>query len=172
MSVIQKNMESIEYTYDIYKAEITENNGRKGIKPKQKNGIMCRNFVQPVTNNSISKIYVIINRNKKIIYIGKTTQSITNRLRQGLNPIHDTGYHGYRWQEKEIVYIHCITIPAFSDLEIESTEAELVFIHRKETGKWPLYQTEIHFSNNHKAIKASEELYMKIKKNLTTISTL
>jgi hypothetical protein len=30
---------------------------------------------------------------------------------------------------------------------VETVEAELVFLFRKQTGKWPRYQTEIHFHN-------------------------
>jgi hypothetical protein len=33
-------------------------------------------------------------------------------------------------------------------IEIESIEAELVFLIRQKTGLWPLTQNEIHFNND------------------------
>ena len=164
--------ESINFKLDKYKAGIERVSTKKRIKPFEKNGLPCRKFSTPVTNKNIAKIYIIYNKNHALVYIGKTTQSITNRLRQGLNPISGSGYHGYRWQEKENIYIHCITIPSFTDKEIEATEAELVYLHKKLTGKWPLYQSEIHFSNNNKAAAAAEKIYKIVAKNTSIMSNI
>lgn len=157
--VTQNEIENINYTHDIYKAIINKVNNRNKLKPFQKNEIGCSKFSAPSTTKELSKIYVVRNRHNSIVYVGKTCQSISSRLRQGLNPPPEKGYHGYPWQEKQIVVIHCFTVLSFTNDEIESTEAELVYLIRKETGRWPLYQAEIHFSNNEKAESMAERIF-------------
>ncbi len=103
-------------------------------------------FEHPLTSNQY-KIYVLTDI-EDILYVGTTKTSIKNRLRYGLNADGKSGYHGYKWKALPTVklYVWC-----FDDLDkekIESIEAELVYLVRKETGKWPIYQNEIHFNNS------------------------
>jgi hypothetical protein len=164
MSTININRETIEYIYDIYQAKIINHNGLKKLRPFKKNDQFCNKFSYPSTCSYLAKIYIIKNILNEIIYIGKTTQSLSIRFRQGLNPQEDQGYHGYKWKENEEINIHCITIEAFSDSEIESTEAELVYLFRLKYGRWPINQTEIHFSNNEKCKEIAEILFKELVK--------
>ncbi|MFA5821208.1 MAG: hypothetical protein WC873_03895 [Candidatus Gracilibacteria bacterium] len=99
-------------------------------------------FISPVTKKS-KKIY-LVGKNGLIHYIGITKQSIASRLRYGISPNHKTGYHGYKWLKENGE--HCLVIWMFSnDTDVEAIEAEIVYFFRKQHGKWPKYQTEIHF---------------------------
>ncbi|MFA5146811.1 MAG: hypothetical protein WC515_05540 [Candidatus Omnitrophota bacterium] len=104
-------------------------------------------FLRPVTSKSLPKIYIIKNRGE-IIYIGIASQSIANRLRYGFSAKGRGGYHGYRWRDlvdKIDLLVWCF--PGQSMHYVESIEAEIVFALRRDTGKWPAFQTEIHFHN-------------------------
>ena len=47
---------------------------------------------------------------------------------------------------------------------IEAVEAEIAYLVRKNTNKWPEHQTEIHFNNsNDNAEKIAKQIYNKIK---------
>jgi hypothetical protein len=49
-------------------------------------------------------------------------------------------------------------------LQIENTEAELVFLIRQKTGRLPLHQNEIHFNNEYIDGRIlAEELYKATK---------
>lgn len=103
-------------------------------------------FSQPLTNAKF-KIYILKSEDK-ILYIGTTKSSIKNRLRYGLNANGQNGYHGYKWKTFETVLLYVFCFDNFGKVEIESVEAELAFIVRKSTGRWPESQNEIHFNNN------------------------
>lgn len=93
------------------------------------------------------KIYVVKHKNE-FLYVGTTVQSLTARFRYGLNADGKNGYHGYKWKHKERfdLYVWCFEL--LNKIQIESIEAELSFIIRSNTGKWPLNQNEIHFNND------------------------
>src|SRR6266516_244325 len=83
-------------------------------------------------------------------YVGVTTQPMRTRLRLGFKADGSTGYHGYKWRHSlrratlEIWYHpRPGSDAAFRDLE--TIEAETVFLLRSELKQWPQYQTEIHF---------------------------
>lgn len=70
------------------------------------------------------------------------------RLRGGLKADGAHGYHGYSWGKKnqeiclDVWYLDGEDIrPA----DLETIEAEVVFLYRQESGQWPQEQTEIHF---------------------------
>jgi len=104
-------------------------------------------FSAPATSR-IPKLYVI-SRAGVPGYIGITTQSISSRLRYGLRAIGQHGYHGYRWRNQRglALDIWCLTDarPKRASIEIQSIEAEVVFLIRKKFDQWPEFQTEIHF---------------------------
>ena len=110
-------------------------------------GHKVRSFTQPDTENKLPKIYVV-KSGSKVIYVGVTSQSIRNRLRHGLEAQGKSGYHGYKWKNLNEVDILIWCFPEEESLDrIEAIEAELVYLLRQHTRKWPEYQTEIHFHN-------------------------
>jgi hypothetical protein len=129
------------------------------ISDKLQNGILIKKFGSSVTKKH-PKIYVVLSE-EKIVYVGYTSDSITNRLRSGLNPANkskantsgtDThGYSGYKWRGLQNVELLVFVFNGFEipvskayKLMFENIEAELV--HQiKSNGDWPKYQSEIHF---------------------------
>ena len=120
------------------------------------------NFVQPFTEKG-PKLYVISDAGI-LLYVGKTTQSITDRLRDGIS-----GSDRYLWSHflKEatvdiwIVKVEDQDIETMNDdpsmklangsgekqedIVLETVEAEVAFLIRQVSGHWPKYQIEIHF---------------------------
>jgi|GEM_PF-1839563 len=142
-------------------------------------GISLLKFKSPVTKKS-PKIYLIKHKDE-IVYVGFTTDSISNRLRTGLAPgryIKDDidpsegshGYHGYKWKVLEEVDLY---VWVFEGIELpkekekldpvkqmfENIEAEMVFQIKQQTGRWPKYQSEIHFYS----LFDGHELYSSIR---------
>lgn len=112
------------------------------------------------------KIYVIKSE-LEFLYVGYASQSLITRLNQGFRAAGKNGYHGYKWKKLEKVEVHVFVFPILADtptketrLYFEAIEAELVFQIRTFTGKWPLYQNEIHFNNEftEEAIRITGEL--------------
>jgi hypothetical protein len=118
-----------------------------------------KNFTQPDTKNKLPKLYVVKYRSE-IIYVGVTSQSIRNRLKYGLEAQGKGGYHGYRWKNLSEVDILIWCFPEESKDGIEAIEAEVVYLVRHHNGKWPEYQTEIHFHNTSKdGVKTAEAIF-------------
>lgn len=103
-----------------------------------------KTFIQPATKNNLPKLYVV-KSGPELIYAGVTSQSIRNRLRYGLKAEGKTGYYGYKWRDLSRVDILIWCFHQESSERIEAVEAELVYLFRQQTGKWPKYQMEIHF---------------------------
>ncbi|HMS67508.1 MAG TPA: GIY-YIG nuclease family protein [Saprospiraceae bacterium] len=110
------------------------------------NNVVVSKFSNPLTSKEF-KIYIIKNENK-ILYIGTTKTSIITRLSYGLRANGKNGYHGYKWKTfgKVLLYVFCFN--DFDKSKIESIEAELAFMTRESTGRWPECQNEIHFNND------------------------
>ncbi|MCR9289983.1 MAG: hypothetical protein NXI23_21630 [Bacteroidetes bacterium] len=116
---------------------------------------------KPLTSSSY-KIYVLSSiSGDAIVYIGTTKLSLKSRLNSGLRANGKNGYHGYKWKNQSELNIHIWTFPNLGKEEIENIEAELAFIVRLKTGKWPMHQNEIHFNNSYKDIgqKLAAEMY-------------
>lgn len=128
--------------------------------PEQKK---LKTFIRPSTLNNLPKLYLVKHKSK-IIYVGITTQSITNRLKQGLNASGKYGYHGYKWKQLGNVTLHVFFFN--NDLErAETVEAEVVYLIRRNTGFWPEYQNEIHFHFNatDQEKRMAEFIYKKVQ---------
>jgi hypothetical protein len=125
-----------------------------------------RKFSSPATLNRRPKIY-IIKKDDEIYYVGYSSQSISTRLLAGMKKggtyLH---YKGYKWKDLDkielfvFVFDKDLKTPMEDDdkefkLFAEAVEAELVYKIRTQSGKWPLYQNEIHF-NNYYLIEATE----------------
>jgi len=115
-----------------------------------------KHFEKPLTEK-IPKIY-IIHKDKKILYVGTTSQGIASRLYGGLKSTGKAGYYGYSWKNLRVwlfLSIWYFDVKKNSNLkrEIETIEAEIVHLCRIIDDKWPSHQTEIHFypsSFNHR----------------------
>jgi predicted GIY-YIG superfamily endonuclease len=123
-------------------------------------------FSFPLTGDQF-KIYVLTEKNN-IIYVGTTKSSIKNRLRYGLKMNGKNGYHGYKWKHLSTVRLLVWCFDDFDKEKIEFIEAELVYLIRTSTGKWPTHQNEIHFNNLFipKWQQIVEELYSQITDRL------
>ena len=118
-------------------------------------------------NDKGPKIYILsLNKGKtrELIYVGITNQPLNIRFIQGLTAVGKNGYHGYHWKElanKDESKIIDLFVYKFDNKErTESIEAEIVYLIRNKTGKWPEYQTEIHFHQaNDKEILIAKQIY-------------
>ena len=94
------------------------------------------------------KLYIISSGNKPL-YVGETKQRVNDRLRGGFKASGEHGYYGYDWRRNLTQADVDVWVQDEGDtstkLEIETVEAEVVFLIRKEFGQWPAHQTEIHF---------------------------
>ncbi len=99
----------------------------------------------------LSKIY-ILRQGKEILYVGITKTPLSNRIGSGLKATGKKGYHDYKWKvlaKKHQSEVIDLFVYLFRDEEkTEAIEAEVVYLIRNKTGKWPKYQTEIHFHYN------------------------
>ena len=102
-------------------------------------------FSYPLTGSQF-KIYVLTDK-ENILYVGTTKTSIKIRLRYWLSVNGQNGYHGYKWKTMSTVRLFVWCFDEFDKVKIESVEAELVYLIRKKSGKWPISQNEIHFNN-------------------------
>ena len=121
-----------------------------------------RTFTKPLTEKRY-KLYAI-KENKKILYIGITRQSLSSRFRLGLSADGGNGYHGYKWKDMKKVKVLVWFFDNYNKNQLESIEAELVYLVRNKTNRWPRFQNEIHFNNNFaKGKKVAEQIFELIK---------
>ncbi len=132
------------------------------------------NFKHPITAQRVPKIY-ILKQNEELVYVGYASQSIGTRLGQGIRANGGNGYHGYKWKQTEelqlLVFVFSQQLKGKKNdadkpyiLLAEAIEAELVYLIREETGKWPRFQNEIHFNNENleKAKEIAAEIYLAV----------
>ena len=104
-------------------------------------------FVSPATSKKKPKLYVVSSAGA-LIYIGVTSQSMSTRLRMGLTADGSHGYYGYTWGRKNhTVHVDIWYLTESDDPthDLETIEAETVFLFRQQSGQWPSEQMEIHF---------------------------
>lgn len=122
-----------------------------------------------LATNDQPKLYIVSVKGKPV-YVGLTKQSVGNRLRFGMKANGRNGYHGYAWRHKHKsatlnVWCH-VDAKDRSASDVETVEAEVVFLIRQHFGQWPDSQTEIHFhpSNaRHRAIAKQIFGHFKLK---------
>ena len=105
-------------------------------------------FVSPATKRC-PKLYLVGNR-QGLQYVGITNQPMAVRLNMGLKATGTHGYHGYAWKMIRTpltLDVWCVNDSASGDAiqQFEAVEAEVVYLCRFHTGRWPKSQTEIHF---------------------------
>jgi hypothetical protein len=118
--------------------------GKNGVQPIEENGKKTDKFSAPVTEKALPKLYAV-KANAEVLYVGFTVQSISNRLRGGFQADGTHGYHGYKWKDLSKVELFVWWFRELSSRQVESIEAEVVYLIRNETGNWPKCQNEIHF---------------------------
>lgn len=106
------------------------------------------------TSGSKPKLYVFSRVNIPI-YVGATVRSMGARLRNGWTAAGEGGFYGYRFRHEgsqvdldvwaDIDPVRQRDSGMRSGSDIETIEAEIVYLFRHRTGQWPAYQTEIHF---------------------------
>ncbi|MBW9066099.1 hypothetical protein JNB71_22585 [Rhizobium herbae] len=119
--------------------------------------ILCErgtNKFSGLTSSKQPKLY-IFSRDNKPIYVGATVRPMGERLRVGWQAQGEGGYHGYGfrlegdavdldvWVDTDPVRERAEGKRSGSD--IETIEAEVVYLLRHRNGQWPAFQTEIHF---------------------------
>ena len=123
----------------------------------EKPTILCERGTSKFSGHMTSrkpKLY-IFSRDSIPIYVGATVQGMASRLNQGWKARGASGYHGYRFRHdgSEVnldVWVDIDEVQARADdlrsgSDIETVEAEIVYLLRHRTEQWPAFQTEIHF---------------------------
>jgi hypothetical protein len=93
-----------------------------------------------LATRKLPKLYVV-SLDAKLIYVGITRQSMRARFRGGFTASGKNGYHGYAWRHsftEAVLDIWCHEDAPLenSDRDIETVEAEVVFLARR-AGQWP-----------------------------------
>ncbi|MGX9120585.1 hypothetical protein ACWTU6_28600 [Mesorhizobium sp. BHbsci] len=101
-----------------------------------------------IAKSLVPKLYVA-SIDGKPIYVGITKRGMQQRLRYGWNAAGNSGYYGYAWRHQGAeavldVWAHADAVDR-NQRDIETVEAEVVYLIRRRTGQWPTFQTEIHF---------------------------
>ena len=158
------------YCYTLF---LSGEEDKRVISKKECNGVTS-NFQKPVTLSKTPKIY-LLKHEGEIVYVGYASQPIGTRLWQGMYAAGLYGYHGYKWKQVDVLELlvfvfdqelkgskHVDDAPYV--LLAEAVEAELVFKCRKENGRWPEFQNEIHFNNAERdlAKNIAEDMYEKV----------
>lgn len=106
-------------------------------------------FTAPASTRGIAKLYTISD-DKLLVYVGTAQQPMSARLRSGFRADGKSGYYGYKWKGHEGTLRLSVWTAQVGDSfaslrELETIEAEVVFLCRKRSGRWPTHQHEIHF---------------------------
>ena len=130
-----------------YQLILTGPEDARRVARKEQAGQVVR-FRKPVTGKGRSKLYILKYRDS-IIYVGYTSQSIGTRLSYGFRASGETGYHGYQWKQLDEVQLLVFVFdqdaaPKLGDRSerdfYEAVEAELVYLIREQSGRWPKWQ--------------------------------
>lgn len=123
---------------------------------------LVRTFRSPATQRGLQKLYVVKHADS-IVYVGQTGVPIADRLREGFRARGEHGYWGYQWKALESVELLIWHFRGEEKHWVEATEAELVYLVRKNTGQWPQFQSEIHFHNIPSARDAARAIYATLR---------
>lgn len=121
-----------------------------------------------LANKKLPKIY-LLKKDGEILYVGITKMPLSSRFRYGLTALGKNGYYGYAWKalaprKGQSGPIDLFVYVYNSKERTEAIEAEVVYLIRNKTGRWPRYQTEIHF---HQADDAEKEIAQGIYKQVS-----
>lgn len=111
-------------------------------------------FKQPATTPGMGKVYIFAcAQTQWPLYVGKTKQSISLRVGGAFKCTPEkraNGFAGYRFKrEITSAFLHVFlgdSSAPWTSQDAECIEAEVVFRIRRDSGKWPAFQSEIHFA--------------------------
>ncbi|MBK8786379.1 MAG: hypothetical protein IPN43_07740 [Chitinophagaceae bacterium] len=87
---------------------------------------------------------------------------MTTRIRYGLTANGKTGYHGYKWKEKEKVELYVWCFAGLTKIQIESIEARICFsLYSQKNRALAINTNEIHFNNEFDSGKVVAEKLFK-----------
>ncbi|MCR9099841.1 MAG: hypothetical protein NXI25_07805 [bacterium] len=131
---------------------------------------------------SPTRLVYVVRITDEFLYVGEAIGALKKRLQNGFNAYRyyqrekkgRRGYKGYKWIELFETEPHRpFTVDAFifsgeyspdeKRADIEAIEGELVYLIRNQTGKWPIYQNEIHFNNKEGAEDAAKAILSAIQ---------
>ena len=138
---------------------------------------ICKTALTPTFGASLKKerrkIYLLYSGDE-ILYVGEANTSIITRFQRGCasynhyikNGKARGGYKGYKWlnkndnPERNLKILVAVFNESYDDRRkfIEAIEGELVFLIRRDSGYWPKFQNEIHFSNCDGALGIAKEI--------------
>ena len=124
---------------------------------------VCK-FSKPCTIRGLAKLYTVSHAGT-LIYVVIAEQPMSSRLNFGFKANGEGGYHGYKWKQLQqrlqlAVWTGQVDGKPVSSHDMETVEAEVAFICRRDSSQWPAYQHEIHFHQSlawHRA--AAERIY-------------
>jgi hypothetical protein len=132
--------------------------------------VLCEkgtNRFSGLATNDLPKLYIVSVKGKPV-YVGLTRQVVRSRLRIGMKADGKNGYHGYAWRRNNKsatlnVWCH-MDAKGRNVADIETVEAEVVFLIRQHMDQWPASQTEIHFHpSNAKHREAAKKIFAHFK---------
>ncbi|NOS90862.1 MAG: hypothetical protein HOP30_02970 [Cyclobacteriaceae bacterium] len=161
-------------TPEEYKLKITEK-GFKLVEPEK--------YKEIAKSDAIFKIY-IFRKNSTILYVGLTRQRISTRLSGGFrsfkhwheSKVKKNGYSGHKFiqefidsDEIELLVFPLKHLNSMTNKEdyqaAEAIEAEIVYLIREKTNRWPVFQNEIHFYNLKDSKKYAKKIFSKLAIN-------
>ena len=107
-------------------------------------GKQLRAFPQALAKRDSYKLYVYKAGNE-IQYVGVTKMSLATRYWYGSNKKFK---YGYQFLHHAQLKLYVWTFPSLKQRQVENIEAELAYLIRNKTGRWPESQNEIHFNND------------------------
>lgn len=145
---------------------------KDGVKPT------TGKFSGPVLNSGNYKIYIVVFGNV-IQYVGKTNQKIGAKLQEGFRIFKSvenggkkpSGYSGYKWIKKHMnndspLILFVEDLDTEDNDYTEAIEAEIAYLVREKTGRWPECQNEIHFHNDiTNAKEKAKSILLKVQTN-------
>lgn len=135
-------------------------------------------------NEEYRKLYIVSSKTH-YLYVGDANTSINKRFQRGFAAYRSfvshgkgrNGYKGYKWIEPgektgslEVIVVIFKSEPLSRNF-VEAIEGEIVYLIRKKTGEWPIYQNEIHFwqENERNETLGSKKLAAEIYNELILI---
>lgn len=161
----------MKYTFEIYNLQLidaADNTCKTQLSPKEGQAVLKER----------RKLYIVFHASQ-VFYVGEANTSIKIRLQRSCSSHNHYiitgkargGYKGYKWLNKKdnsernlkiAVAIFCEDYdPDDKRVFIEAIEGELVHLIKQNTGKWPAFQNEIHFSNCQGAKEIAGEILNK-----------
>ncbi len=110
--------------------------------------LACK-FSAPATTRGVAKLYTI-SSDDSLLYVGAAQKPMSARLSQGFKANGRKGYHGYKWKFLDTTLRLSVWTAKLHGVyaslrDLETIEAEVVYVRRDRTGEWPTHQHEIHF---------------------------